>query len=127
MFPLKKTIGGGRCGVVLPQIKYDINKQHTATSCRNSSLLERSRTITQFSRTCAEKIDKLGDAGAVIPSYVRIERFRVGTFDMSPTALEISESNLTQSVSCVERQCAIGRIIRLYYYSAINSDYVALC
>ena len=79
---------------LLLQDKSVVEKPYTATSCRNSSLFERTVRITEFSRTCAEKIDKLGDAGAVIPSYVRIERFRAGTFDMSPTALEISESNL---------------------------------
>ena len=89
------TIRGGRCGVVLPQIKYDISKQHTAISCRNSSLFERTVRITEKVRACTGLFHKTGGCwGLLLPSYVKIKRVRAGTFHMSPTALEISESNL---------------------------------
>ena len=51
--------------------------------------------ITEKVRACTGLFHKTGGCwGLLLPSYVRIERFRAGTFLGSPTALEISESNL---------------------------------
>ena len=96
---------------LLLQDKSFVDKPYTATSCTTHSLLERSRTITQFSRTCAEKIDKLGDAGAVIPSYVKLDKAtqRAPSLEVRPTWTQARAILRRSSASCVERQVAFGR------------------
>jgi len=90
------TIGGGRCGVVLPQIKYDISKRHTATSYTDSLVIrtngENNGKSTGVYRTFSQN---RGLLGAATPQLSQTKQGDTAcAFLGSPANLEISESNL---------------------------------